>query len=293
MPAELRTYSERDSPFFRLRSKNKLASLLFSSPAKLRELSNGTDYYHEFQKEKKDGSLRDLAAPRDDLKRVQRRIADLLKRIAPPDYLFSPVPGRSYVDNAARHLGARAIRLLDIEDFFPSCTANKVIWFFHKRLECAPDVSAMLRGIVTRNDALPQGSPCSPILAYLCYVDMWDEIEDLVANNGCRLSVYADDLTISGDVVPERVIWEIKKTLRKHGHRYKLEKERSIIDRSAEITGVILSPEGLRLPNRQHQKAHKLRKTYKEEKSPELREKLKQRILGHQAQARQISSRDD
>ncbi|MEO9604392.1 MAG: RNA-directed DNA polymerase, partial [Lentilitoribacter sp.] len=88
--------------------------------------------------------MRDINAPIKPLKDVQTRIAVLLSRIAPPDYLFAPVADRSYVDNAAVHRGARSVRLLDIEDFFPSCTINKAIWFFRRGMECAPDVAVIL-----------------------------------------------------------------------------------------------------------------------------------------------------
>lgn len=281
-------HQERDSPFFRLRSKMKLASLVFVGREKLKELTSAKDLYVDFPKRKKEGGFRSISAPRDDLKAVQSRIADLLQRIAPPDYLFAPVAGRSYVDNASRHIGAESIRLLDIEDFFPSCTANKVIWFFIKRMECSPDVAAILRGITTRNGCLPQGSPCSPILAYLCYVDMWEDIAEIVTTNRCVLSVYADDLTISGPVVPERTIWQIKRTLHKHGHSYKLSKERSKHLRPAEITGVILARDHLLLPNRQHKKLHVARQELKRTRSPDRRATLEAQIKGRVAQMGQI-----
>ena len=126
-------HDERDSQFFRLRSRAKLASLLYIGQVKLTALAGEGDLYFQFEKPKSSGGFRVISAPRYDLKSVQARIADLLRRIAPPDYLFAPVARRSYVDNAAAHLGSHSIRLLDIEDFFPSCSANKVIWFFHKR----------------------------------------------------------------------------------------------------------------------------------------------------------------
>ena len=234
-------HDERDSPFFRLKSKKKLADLLFVSKVKMLTLARDEDLYFDFSKPKSSGGVRIISAPRDDLKAVQKRIAGLLQRIASPDYLFAPVSGRSYVDNAAAHMGSDSIHLLDIEDFFPSCTANKVIWFFHKRMQCSVDVAAIIRGIVTRNGSLPQGSPCSPILAFLCYVDMWEEIARIVDHADCTLSVYADDLTISGSTVPEASIWAIKRVLRKHGHRYNASKERCKRLKPAEITGVILS----------------------------------------------------
>ena len=293
MPKKADKYhGERDSQFFRLRSRAKLASLLYISPAKLTALASERDPYFEFTKPKSSGGIREISAPRNDLKAVQARIADLLRRIVPPDYLFAPVARRSYVDNAAAHLGAHSIRLLDIEDFFPSCTANKVIWFFHKRMQCSPDVAAIIRGLVTRKSSLPQGSPCSPILAYLCYVDMWEEISRIVDNVSCTLSVYADDLTISGETIPEAAVWEIKKVLRRHGHRYNISKERSKRGRPAEVTGVILRSDRLHAPNRLHKKLYDIRRELGETNSDEHKATLKAEVRGREAQMNQVTSRN-
>ena len=285
-----RYHGERDSPFFRLRSRKKLADLLFVSKTKLEILAREQNLYHDFQKPKPSGGFRTINAPRNDLKGIQKRIAELLQRIAPPDYLFAPVAGRSYVDNAAVHRGTQSIRLLDIEDFFPSCTANKVIWFFHKRMECSPDVAAIIRGIVTRSGSLPQGSPCSPILAHLCYVDMWEEIAQLVDDVNCTLSVYADDLTISGNIVPGTAIWAIKKVLRKHGHRCNVRKERSKHLKPAEITGVILRRDELQVPNRQRKALHDLRRRVRQNTPGKDIVRLKAQLRGREAQMKQVVS---
>ena len=293
MPKKPKRYhQEQDSPFFKLRSRKKLAKLLFSSQIKLEKLAREQDPYFSFMKPKSSSGFREINAPREDLKTVQARFADLLNRIVPPDFLFAPVAGRSYVDNASIHMGSRSVRLLDIEDFFPSCTDNKVIWFFHKRMQCSRDVAAIIRGIVTRKGSLPQGSPCSPILAYLCYVDMWAEISRIVNNASCVLSVYADDLTISGATVPERAIWEIKKVLHKHGHSYHVTKERSKRDRPVEITGVILRPDRLNSPNRQHKRLHELRREMTSYKSDKIIPLLMAKIRGREAQMNQVASRN-
>ena len=84
-------HDARDSQFFRLRSRAKLASLLFISQAKLQTLPREQNLYYQFQKPKSSGGFRYISAPREDLKAVQARIKDLLHRIAPPDYLFAPV----------------------------------------------------------------------------------------------------------------------------------------------------------------------------------------------------------
>ena len=278
----------RDSPFFRVRSRARLASLLFIGQHKLQELARVPDLYFQFKKPKASGGFRDISAPRDDLKAVQSRIADLLQRISPPDYLYAPVSGRSYVDNAAVHLGAETVRLLDIEDFFSSCTGNRAIWFFQKRMQCSPDVAAIIKAIVTREESLPQGSPCSPILAYLCYMDMWEEISRIVDEAGCTLSVYADDLTISGKTVPEKAIWEIKKSLRKHGHRYQVSKERSKHKKPAEITGVILNRDILAPPNRSRKRLYDARRELRMKIPKERKVLLKAKIRGREAQMDQV-----
>lgn len=288
-------YGEHDSAFFRLRSKANLARLLFSSEKKISEIAREDGLYKDFQKPKKNGrGTRTVSAPRADLKAIQSRISDLLMRIMPPDWLFSPVKGRSYVDNARPHANAASLRLLDIEDFFPSCTGNKVVWFFKERMECSPDVAVILKGIVTKDNALPQGSPCSPILAYLCYIDMWEEIECLVSEAGCALSVYADDLTISGEKVPEKMIWGIKQILKKHGHRYHAGKERKKWHKPAEVTGVIVRGDGLLLvPNRQHQAIAKIRKKLSSRCRIEERVTLQAQLLGRESQMKQITNLND
>ena len=283
-----RYYEERSSPFFRLPSRRKLAKLLYKGQPGLEELARAQDPYTHFSKRKSNGGIRHISAPRDDLKRVQARIAKLLQRIVPPDYLFAPVAGRSYVDNAARHLGAMSVHLLDVLDFFPSCTGKRVYWFFHTRMQCPADVAGVIRGIVTHEGSLPQGSPCSPILAYLSYVDMWENIGQIAVDADCTLSVYADDLTISGRMVPEAAIWKIKRELRKHGHQYNAAKERSRHRKPAEITGVILRPDGLHPPNRSRRKLNEVRQELKDTRTEAERATLEMRIRGRETQMKQV-----
>ncbi|MBK6467314.1 MAG: RNA-directed DNA polymerase [Rhodobacter sp.] len=222
------------------------------------------------------------------MKAVQSRIATLLARIQPPDFLFSPVKGRSYVDNAAQHIGSKAFWLLDVADYFPSCSANNVARFFHRDMNCSADVAAVLVKLVTLQESLPQGSPCSPILAYYCNRPMWLAIESCVARGGCKLSLYADDITISGDVVRKRMIWEIKKIVHGSGLKLKSSKEVSLISAPADITGVIVKPSGTHLPNRQLKKLAELKKQRAMTHNPKDRAKLENQIAGRVAQRRQV-----
>lgn len=294
-------YTLRDSPFFRLRTRKKLAELLQISEAAIADLSSRTDLYERRWKHKKEEKwlrekpsaeisqhYRPIDIPDGGLKAIQSRIAKLLGRITPPDWLFSPVKGRSYVNNAACHRGARAFWLLDIADYFPSCTANNVAHFFRSKFECSLDVTAILVRLTTWQQCLPQGSPCSPILAYFSNLDMWSEIAGSVSRAGLRHSVYADDITISGPIIRKNVIWEIKQAIHKHGMKIKAEKELSLIDSPADITGVIVVDDQTKLPNRQLKRLFELRGERHRTKNLMLRQMLDSQIAGRIAQKRQV-----
>ncbi len=299
-------YTLRDSPFFRLKSRKRLAELLHVTPATLAAIAADESLYVRRWKHKtlKDGepgawlkyepkgalaqSYRPIDIPDPRLKAMQSRVAELLARIAPPDFLFSPVKGRSYVDNAAHHCGSNAFWLLDVADYFPSCTANNVARFFRRDLECSPDVTAVLVRLTTLRESLPQGSPCSPILAYFSNRPMWDEIDKLVRGAGCKMSLYADDITISGRVIPKAMIWRMKQIVYRHGLRLKSAKEVSLISAPADITGVIVRGERTLLPNRKLKLLAELKKTRRVVTNPKIRQRLDNQIAGRNAQRKQV-----
>jgi len=139
MPKQLKdmNYGLCDSALFKICTRKKLAKILLTTTSQVSELVAKDELYVRRWKHKKkeqwlrqppnaDEELdyRPIDIPDPHLKIFQARIAKLLRLVTPPDFLFSPVKGRSYVDNAARHKGARAFWQLDIADYFPSCTAN-------------------------------------------------------------------------------------------------------------------------------------------------------------------------
>lgn len=286
-----KSYALDQCALYRCGSRKKLLRLLQTTPTKLAELKDADVLYYRMEKPKKNGGVREVYAPRYDLKRIQTRLSELLMRLEAPDYLMSPVRGRSNIDNAAAHRHALAHRLIDIEDFYPSCSAAKVAWFFGKVLECPPDVVAVLTWLTTRNGSLPQGSPASPILAFLSYRDMWDEIATIAARDNNRLTVYVDDVTLSGRVVHGRTLWDIKQSLQRHGHKTKTTKEASRCGTPVAVTGVILRDGALLLPNIQHQKQHQLRKSL--ERMPEGPDRIRTEaaVAGHEETERQILKR--
>lgn len=279
------SYAINQSPLYRLKSHRKLANLLGISVPDLRKFRHSEGMYREFDLPKKVGGSRRIENPARNLKRAQAKLARLLTRIEPPSYLYCPVKGRSYISNAAQHLNNRVVRCLDIRKYFPSTPSHRVYWFFRTRLKCEADVADTLMRLSTYRKRLPTGSPLSPFLAYFAYCDTWEKVASIANAHGLTLTVYVDDVTVSGRRVPRKIVWEIEKAIYSSGLRY--HKEKTYFDRPAEITGVIVDRDRLLAPKRQHKKLH-LAKTYLANARGKERTATLAKISGLQGQISQV-----
>lgn len=279
----------RSSKLFRLRSRRNLAALLGLSERDLQAALLLERPYNQRQTEiERNGKIkvRDIQEPRGALRPIHERMKALLSRIEPPDFLFCPVKGRSYVSNATCHLSGQQVWTLDIKAYFPSTPTARVYWFFNKVMECSSDVSIILARLLTVEGHLATGSQVSPILSFFAFYDMWNNIAGLVQQAGCILSVYMDDVTVSGPSVSGSLIWDIKRQIRSRGLCY--HKEKKFIGGVAEVTGVLLRNGRAMIPNRQHRKAHMLRVKLSETINVEEAILLSQRLNGLISQRKQI-----
>ena len=106
--------------------------------------------------------------------------------------------------------------------------------------------------------ALPP-SPCSPILSFYCCKPMWEKIAAAAREAGCLLTVYVDDITISGRAIPETLVWRIKQILHSYGHGYARKKERQHRNRAAEVTGIMVDNKKVSVPHRHFKKMQQAR----------------------------------
>lgn len=168
------------SPFYRLATRKKVAALFDLTPIALRQLASAPLTYRErmITTTKSNGKVKQRLTqePRGSLRSVHERAKRLLSRIEPPDFLFCPVKRRSYVDNAAAHLGAQEVRTVDVKDYFPATPRRRVYWFFHGVMRCPPDVAAVLAYLLTIDGHVATGSPVSPILSFYAFYDMWQQV---------------------------------------------------------------------------------------------------------------------
>jgi len=188
--------------------------------------------YTTFQVPKRSGGQRTIQAPVDRLKILQHKLSDLLQdcvdeinttRRLKDRAAHGFKRNRSIITNARQHLHRRWVLNIDLEDFFPSINFGRVRGFLINNRDFAlkPNVATIIAQIACNENALPQGSPCSPVLSNLIAHLLDMHLVKLASNAGCTYSRYADDLTFStnkkefppeiaisvGDDGPEPHLW--------------------------------------------------------------------------------------
>jgi hypothetical protein len=112
--------------------------------------------YTRFTIPKRRGGERTIEAPSDKLKALQRRVLHrLLNPLPMHESATGFVQGRSIVDNARPHVESGVVINLDLADFFPSITIERVAALF-RALGWDADSATILSRICTNDGHLPQ-----------------------------------------------------------------------------------------------------------------------------------------
>lgn len=206
-------YKLTSSPLYRIGRHIDLAGALLLTRKHLRCLIIKRIAYYNFRDVTIGGKKRSLAVPIRDMRQVHERLKDLLGRIELPDYLYSPRKHRTPIKNAAAHRDASSIVKLDVRQFYPSTTDEHVFQFFKYRLGMADDIAGRLTKLCTINGRVPFGSPLSPILCALVHDDVFSRVASKCDLNDYTMTLWVDDITISGHQVSNRIIREIQRLL--------------------------------------------------------------------------------
>ena len=157
--------------------------------------------YRLFTIPKKNGDLRLISTPNEELKYIQRQLLNYLEE----NYEFLDcqhgfIKGKSCVTNAKQHTGKRFILNMDIEDFFNNIHFGRVRGLFmNKPFNFSNEVATTIAKIVCYKKCLPQGAPTSPLISnMICYM-MDKELNFIAKKNNCKYTRYADDITFSTD----------------------------------------------------------------------------------------------
>ncbi|MBF0093477.1 MAG: RNA-directed DNA polymerase [Alphaproteobacteria bacterium] len=193
-------------------SRKDLAGILGYNPSSLTAIIYKTpnaSKYTTFEIDKKSGGKRTIKAPSPKLKKLQSHLSHVLYqciseieknrecKLKPISFGFRK--DRSIFENAARHKRRRWVLNIDPENFFPSFNFGRVRGFFLKDRAFAlnPEVATTIAQIACDGAALPQGSPCSPVISELIAQILDMRLVRLAKKFGVTYTRYADDITFS------------------------------------------------------------------------------------------------
>lgn len=153
--------------------------------------------YRTFEISKSNSKSRLIRAPDRRLKYLQRQLLPLLNLIYP---VRNPVHGfvadRSIKTNALSHLRRRFVLNLDLKDFFPSISENRVVGMLGA-LGIDHAVAAAIGHMCCVDGHLPQGAPTSPVLSNMICFRLDRELLTFAKTTRCIYTRYADDITFS------------------------------------------------------------------------------------------------
>ena len=289
-------YPIDQSPLFRLKTRVKLAALLGLTADELQRFCAEQEaQYDRFKKDIiKNGKTktRYIERPKPPLRRIQKRISELLNRITPPPYLHSGVSGRSYISNASQHdTGTMTpCAKIDIRDFFRSAYAGYIFRSFVDVFECSDDVSACLMCLTSTEHHIPTGGNSSTIISFYAFKPMFDEIYDLASTRGLMMTCCVDDMSFTGTAATSGFLNEVRLIVEKY--RLKTHKRRCFkAGQPRIVTGVALASNGMRIPNLRRRKLHEVAAKFAAAKDPEQKFKFGQELLGRVTEAAQIEDR--
>jgi len=281
-------YPIERSPLWRLSSIHKLA-VLIGVPVEELEAACLTPTYNRFDDQAKPGKEpRHIQEPTEATLRIHYRVVKLLDSIQRPDFLHSATKKRSHVTNARAHVGSGgAVVAMDIRKFFESTSYQHVKTFFHKDLGCSHDVARLLAAVCTADGHLPTGSCISPLLSYFTHRQLFAAIEELCSEKGVTMTLYVDDLTLSGTGATKTMLFQVKAMVRRQGLRTQSTKDAIVPPgKPAIITGAVRSGDQLRLRNKHHSSIVAIQNLISDGRDPSLVE-----LRGRVAAARAVEPR--
>lgn len=164
--------------------------------------------YSTFSIPKKCGGERTINAPNDDLKQVQRKLADALwnyqVKIWKENQIQTNIShafqkSKSIVTNSMRHVRKRYVLNIDLKNFFDSFHFGRVRGFFMKNFfwGMTEEVATVIAQLTCYKGALPQGAPTSPIITNMICNIMDMHLLSIAKRYKLNYTRYADDMTFS------------------------------------------------------------------------------------------------
>ncbi|MGV3265646.1 retron Ec67 family RNA-directed DNA polymerase/endonuclease [Cytobacillus pseudoceanisediminis] len=194
--------------FHDIKTRNELADFL-NVPRKqmsyLLYIKGINNLYTSFEIPKKSGGVRKINAPLEELKDIQRKLAEALykhekKKCEKKNNISHAFEkNKSIITNAKIHRNKRLVLNIDLENFFESIHFGRVRGFFIKNNNflLPSEVATVIAQLSCYDGKLPQGAPSSPIISNLICEILDHRLLKIAKKYKLNYTRYADDLTFS------------------------------------------------------------------------------------------------
>lgn len=179
-------------------------------------LSKGEIIFNKFKLTSKNGKVRDIVAPHDDMKSVLRELNSFLQNVYDSRNTGVQIAykkGNNVKTGALKHKDNKYVFNMDLKDFYPSCKrelVRKYTSFLFKNSYNRKFLEEEFLDTILIDDGLFIGSPISGTLANVIISKPISYLNSICKKSNITLTVYADDISFSSEkFLSEKFINEI------------------------------------------------------------------------------------
>ena len=227
-----------------------LCSIIGCQPYEVEYITSHIDeYYNEWFEKKtnkttgefkryKDGTIKQRAIrpSLNRLKIIQKAIKNkILAPIPLPENIHGGVKGKNNISNAKPHQGNKYQFTTDLQEFYPSVKYDQV---YHTFLShgYSDHFAHWLTKLTTWKYELPQGTPTSPHIANLVFLDIDKSLIPFCKENNLTYTRYVDDLTFSSQQDFRPLLNNILEIIKKSG--FKISYRKTSYKGDQNVTGI-------------------------------------------------------
>lgn len=181
---------------------------------KIYSISNNIENNYKIHKIPKKDGYRIIYEPSSILKYIQRQILkNVLSEQRISKYAKAYYKGVCLRENAFPHIHKKLILKLDIHNFFENIDFFSVYKHCFSIQYFPKSIGALLTYFCTYQGFLPQGAPTSAYISNLVMRDFDEQIGAWCEQQNINYTRYSDDMTFSGDFIPQQIIQKVRKML--------------------------------------------------------------------------------
>ena len=163
------------------------------------------EVFTTFKKTSKNGKVREITAPHEEIKRALRNLNSILQKTYDKrnaNFQLAYKKGKSVKDNAAIHKEKKYVYNIDLKDFYPSCKkelVKKYTDYLFSNCYNRKFIEEKFFETILKDDALFIGSPISGTLANVILSNPIAYMNNICKKYNIKFSDYADDISFSSD----------------------------------------------------------------------------------------------